>query len=1106
MPQPQINNHFFKSISSWDDFVSTLLPLSKKEKGDAFELLTKYFFLLHPVYSFYDNVWMLSEVPQKELEYLGLPSHDLGIDLIAKDGNEYHAIQCKYHSDKNKSVTFKEVSTFTTLVESNSKISQGYICSSALSTSKNLDKVNKGGLIKLLADTWGGLDEEFFKNLNQKLNGRKTKLTPYTPREHQKKALVDATQHFVTNKQTRGKLIFPCGAGKSLTGYWIIRELNPKSTIIAVPSLSLVKQTLEVYLREMAANGTKVKWLCICSDEGIGRNDDVAFFTDNLGVPCQTDPTYIENWLKDNKDENKVIFTTYQSGRIIAELSKKLKMTFDVGIFDEAHKTVGADTKLFSHLLFEKNINISKRVFMTATERFYAGSRDDIISMDDEDIYGETFTQMSFKEAIELELLTDYKVITIDVKKSEIAEFIKDNNLVQLNSKWKKETEARSLASMLALRKAMKQFNINHAVSFHSSIEKATRSKELQRDITDTYNYQPIDTYTVSGKIPTTKRNDIVQEFAKSPKALITNARCLTEGVDVPNIDCIVFADPRKSRVDIVQALGRALRKKEGKDWGYVILPVVYDEVTGEIDNDNFNEILSIVRGLAANDERIIEYFKDKSLGEGSKESFGGAELFSMISETLSESDLAEQLSIKIWEKLSRFNWLPFEEAKSFVHKLALKSEPEWRVYIKSKNRHLNIPTSPWTVYKDRGWVDWGDWLGTGNLHWSKESYLNFKDAREFVQILGFKSQKEWYKYCKSGNKPANLPRTVDRTYRDEWTNWGDFLGSGRVANKDKIYRTYGEALKFSKNLNLKNASEWRSFTKSPLMPIDIPKTPEGTYKNEWESWAVFLGTENLKNIKYKDFKSAKEFAHKLNLKTEKDWNAYAKSNEKPPDIPHNVRRAYNGKGWNGMKDFLGADPEDVISRYNWLSYEEAKKLTIKMNLTSMKDWFEYTKSKSFPENIPIKPDWVYRNSGWKSWGDFLGTGNIASFNKVYLSYNEAQHQIRKLKLKGWKGWRIFTKSKEFPNNIPKNPHSVYKNKGWSDMSTFLGDKVSHKKTLRSRKFVLAREFVRSLNLTSGNDWKKYCESGKKPFDIPKTPNSVYKNKGWKGWADFLGK
>ena len=108
--------------------------------------------------------------------------------------------------------------------------------------------------------------------------------------------------------------------------------------------------------------------------------------------------------------------------------------------------------------------------------------------------------------------------------------------------------------------------------------------------ITETYNYKPIETYHVSGKLPTTKRNDIVQEFAKSDRALITNSRCLTEGVDVPNIDCIVFADPRKSKVDIVQALGRALRKKPGKDWGYVVLPVIYDQTSQEIDNENFQE------------------------------------------------------------------------------------------------------------------------------------------------------------------------------------------------------------------------------------------------------------------------------------------------------------------------------------------------------------------------------------------------------------------------------------------------------------------------------------------------------------------------------------
>jgi len=911
MSTKSVKNSIFKSINTWDDFVSTLLPLSKKEKGDAFEFLTKCLFEIKPQYTkLYDNVWLLSEVPQKELEYLELPSHDLGIDLIAKTGDEYHAIQCKYHSDKYQSVTFKEVSTFTTLIESNPKISKGYICSSALSTSKNLDKVSKGSIIKLLGDTWQELDEEFFKNVNEKLQGKSVNITPFTPRKHQKKAIKDAVKHFVQDNESRGKLIFPCGAGKSLTGYWIIKELNPKSTIIAVPSLSLVKQTLEVYLREMAANKSSIKWLCICSDEGIGKNDDVTFFTDNLGVPCQTDPNYIESWLKTNKEENKVIFTTYQSGRIIAELSKKLKITFDVGIFDEAHKTVGADTKLFSHLLFEKNINITKRVFMTATERFYAGSRDDIISMDDEDIYGETFNQMSFKEAIDAELLTDYKVITIDIKKSEIAEFIRDNNLVQLSSRWKKETEARSLASMLALRKAMKRFNIKNAVSFHSSIEKAVRNKELQKYITETYNYKPIDTYTVSGKMPTNKRNDIVQEFAKSPKALITNARCLTEGVDVPNIDCIVFADPRKSKVDIVQALGRALRKKEGKDWGYVILPVVYDGNTNEIDNDNFNEILSIVRGLAANDERIVEYFKDKSLGEGSKGQSGGFELFDMISETLSESDFAEQLSIKLWEKLSRFSWMPFDEARNFIWSLKLKSEKEWRAFRISKKRPFGIPTNPHRTYKNDGWISISDWLGTNTIANQNREYLSFKEARKFVRNLKLKNSKEWQAYSRI-ERPANIPSLPNHKYKnDGWVSMGDWLGYN-VGFSGYSYLPFNEARSFVHKLKLKNQKEWKDYVKSNLRPDNIPSNPNRVYKNKgWEGLGDWLGTHTISphKMEFRSFEEAKKYVHNLNLKNSLEWKLYSKSGKRPYSIPSNPHRVYKDEGWEGWKDFLGKE------------------------------------------------------------------------------------------------------------------------------------------------------------------------------------------------------
>ena len=228
-------------------------------------------------------------------------------------------------------------------------------------------------------------------------------------------------------------------------------------------------------MREVAASNRNVKWLCICSDDGIGKGDDILYKTNNIGVPCHTDREYIENWLDKNANENIIVFTTYQSGQIISDLSRKLNLSFNVGIFDEAHKTVGPKSKLFSHLLFDSNITVEQRVFMTATERFYSGSNDDIMSMDDLDVYGNVFAEMSFKEAIETEpqLLTDYKVVTIEVTKKEIASFIKENHLINIDEKWGAETESRSLASMIALRKAMNKLPIHNAVSFHSSIAKA---------------------------------------------------------------------------------------------------------------------------------------------------------------------------------------------------------------------------------------------------------------------------------------------------------------------------------------------------------------------------------------------------------------------------------------------------------------------------------------------------------------------------------------------------------------------------------------------------------------------------------------------------------
>jgi superfamily II DNA or RNA helicase len=1083
--------------------------LSKKEKGDAFEYITKLYFKIDAKYQFYDNIWLFSELPAKELEILGLPSQDLGIDIIAKSGDEYHAIQCKFHDDNSKSITFREVATFISLLESNPKLTQGYICSTADSTSHNFQKLKTKPINLILSGEWNNLGPDFFHQIEDILNGKKPTYKIFEPKEHQEKAIKDAVRYFSNSTNTRGKLIFPCGSGKSLTGLWITQALKSKTTLIAVPSLSLIKQTLEVYISQMTALNIPVKWLCICSDEGIGKDEDVVIYTENIGVPCQTDPVYIEHWLKKNKGENIIVFTTYQSGRIIAEISKNLAISFDVGIFDEAHKTVGSDKKLFSHLLLEENISISKRIFMTATERFYQGSDDSIISMNNTSIYGEVFTQMSFKEAIELNLLTDYKVITIEVGKSEISDFIKQNNLVQLNDKWKKETEARSLASMLALRKAMEQFPIKNAVSFHSSIDKAIRNKELQEHISNTYHFEPIVSYTVSGNQPTAKRNRIVQEFARSERALITNAKCLTEGVDVPNIDCIVFADPRKSKVDIVQALGRALRRKEGKEWGYVVLPVVYDEETKEIDNENFNEIVAILRGLASNDSRIIEYFEAKSSDKNTKSNKSDSLFnFSVISEILDEKELEKHLEIRLWDKLSGYKWLQFEEARDIIHKLKLKSGDEWREYCKSGIKPNDIPTRPDYTYKQDGWKDWGDWIGFGTMATHLREYKSFEDARAFVHKLKLKSTEEWRSYCKSGHKPEDIPAAPERIYKqDGWKGMGDWIGTGSISNRLREYKSFEDARDFVHKLKVKSQKEWSEYCKSGHKPEDIPASPESTYKQDgWRGMGDWIGTGSIAPFlrEYRPFEEAKDFVHKLKLKNQKEWNDYCKSGQKPEDIPANPNQTYKQNGWKTMGDWIGSGNVASYLR-EYKSFEDARDFVHKLKLKSTEEWWSYCKSGHKPEDIPTSPESTYKQVGWKGMGDWLGTGTVATHLREYKSFEDARDFVHKLKLKGQKEWNDYCKSGQKPEDIPAAPQSTYNQVGWKGFGDWLGSGYVATNLREYKSFEEARDFVHKLNLKSLKEWKEYCKSGHKPEDIPANPNRTYNQDGWNTWGDWIG-
>jgi predicted helicase len=839
-----------RGCASWQDIQAKWRSFPEKQKGDLFEELVKAYLQLDPEYvSKLKHVWLGREIPQATARKLKLPATDQGIDIVAEthDG-EFWAVQCKYRQDTDHSLTWRDLSTFTGLAFGVCQgFSFGVICSTTERFTHVLKDQQRIGFCAL--DVWQALDADFLKRLRAHLAYKPALLKPLKPMPHQKGALKDGHRHFFIGKATRGKLIMPCGSGKSLTAYWIAGELGARSIVIAVPSLALIRQTLKVWLRETQANQQDVEWICVCSDESAGRveRDDSAVLRQDLGVPCLTNPKEIAAWLKRKHRGLTVVFTTYQSGEALAKAARAAKFTFDLGIMDEAHKTVGDGEKLFSHLLHDKNLPIRRRLFMTATERRYKGQSDTVLSMDDPATYGETFHLLSFKRAMEYDppILSDYKIISIAVSREEVAELIRKNTFVRPDKgPWNEEIEADMLASLIALRKAMEKYPIRHAVSFHGSIQRAELFKTHNDGFSKSFrSYGKLETFHVSGKTPTCARARVIGEFARAERALITNARCLTEGVDVPGIDCVLFADPRRSAVDIVQAVGRALRPSPGKQFGYVIVPILHDADATEDDifkSAAFKEVLTTLRALAANDDRIIEYFRGVSKGQQRK---GGGSVQFDIDERLAKhinfADFAREIELKCWDKLAKLSWRPFEEARDFARNLSLRNTVEWTKFCTGNLPEKgplpsDIPASPQTTYAGKGWVGMGNWLGTGNVAYSLREYLSFDEARKFVHGLNLASNLEWRAFCKGmlpnkGVLPPDIPAYPRGTYAGKgWAGIRDWLGTEGIVRRSKRFRPFIEAREFARSLKLRSGAEWLDYARAKTSgkgtrPSDVP-------------------------------------------------------------------------------------------------------------------------------------------------------------------------------------------------------------------------------------------------------------------------------------------
>jgi superfamily II DNA or RNA helicase len=1139
---------------SWEQFRRELANRSDKEKGDLFEYLVRAYLQLDPEYATkLRKVWLLDDVPSALRKKLHLPTSDQGIDLIAETNTgEYWAIQCKFREDTARPLPWREISTFTGLAFGVCKnISFGLVCSTTERITRVLTHQDRIGFCSL--DVWQGLNKEFFDRLRKLLGHKPTKLVPLKPRPHQKKAIADARKHFIGKKQKRGKLISPCGSGKSLTAYWIARDLKAKKIVVAVPSLALVRQTLKVWLRESLAQGDTVEWICVCSDESAGRveQDDVAVLRQDLGVPCLTDPKEIATWLKQKKPGLTVVFTTYQSGEALARAARRAKFAFDLGIMDEAHKTVGDGDKLFSHLLHNKNLLINRRIFMTATERRYRGKGDKILSMDNAAIYGDTFHLLSFKRALETKpaILSDYRVVTILVSREEVADLIRENVFVKPDKgRWNKDIEAEMLASLVALRKAMRKYPIKHAVSFHSSIQRAEIFKEHNEAYNQAFKkHGAIETFHVSGQTPTGTRARIVNEFAGTSRGLITNARCLTEGVDVPGIDCVMFADPRRSAVDIVQAAGRALRPAKGKKMGYVIVPILHDSKAKPediFDSEEFQEILATLRALAANDERIIEYFR--TISQGKKRSRGGSVIFEIdekLAQRINLEQFARDVELKCWSRLAKLSWRPFEEARAFVRGLHLKSTEDWRDistgrFSTGAKLPPDIPAAPWETYKSDGWKNMGDWLGTFAIANYNKVYRPFRGARTFVRSLKLKSVSEWNAFCRGnlalkGARPSDIPRYPRGTYlKKGWKGFGDWLGTGKEADHLRVYRPFRRAKAFARSLKLESRQEWFAFCRGKLsskgkLPSDVPTHPNQTYRDQgWIHMNDWLGTPTIPKLRnWRSFAEARRFARSLHLDSYSEWTDFChgkmpSKGKLPSDIPAGPRKVYKDHGWKGVGDWLGTGRVALRQR-NYLSFAEARTFARSLALKSVREWNMYCKGKlprlgKLPAHVPAAPQIVYHGKGWSGVNDWLGT-KAAPRLRSFRNYSQARQFARSLGLKGMSEWRKYSRGllkgkKALPEDIPKTPWQVYLGTGWIGISDWLGlqkHQANHQISFWS--YRQARSFVHGLELTDVADWKRYCKGRRpdlpaKPRELPTHPQSQYAKHGcWISWPDWLG-
>ena len=595
---------------------------SVHDLGKSFEWLCKYFLHHSPIYKeALEKVWLWGEWPDR----WGI---DKGIDLVARTRNgQFWAIQAKAVS-QDRSIPKRELDSF--LSESNRPLfSYRLVISTTNDIGRNAKETIEAqekpiGLI-LRSEL---LNAEIVWPTLIGSTPSKTSLPSKKSLPHQKVAIRDVLKGF--RKYDRGQLIMACGAGKTLAALWIDEELESQRTLLFAPSLSLIEQSIG----EWRQNCSKPFDLCVvCSDETvIDKKADAAInSTSELGVPVTTNPEEIRAFLNRN-GRRKVVFATYQSSSRIAEAQSESCPSFNLVICDEAHRCSGPVDSLFATVLADDKIISMRRLFMTATPRFYTGrvkKRADeldyeLASMDDSNKFGPVFHALNFSEAIDKDLLSDYRVVVIGVTDGEVKAFVDEGKFVQIQKGI--HADARALASQIGISKAMRKYGIRKLLTFHSTVAKAKafsdpkRKNSLARVIsTLPSSAKPsgnLWTCPIWGEIPAGIRKNMIDKLRyleielPNTRGVMSNCAVLSEGIDVPTVDGVAFIDPKRSMVNIIQAVGRVMRKAEVEKIGTIVIPVFIEETADpdeELSKSAFEPVWAVLRALKAHDNVLAD-------------------------------------------------------------------------------------------------------------------------------------------------------------------------------------------------------------------------------------------------------------------------------------------------------------------------------------------------------------------------------------------------------------------------------------------------------------------------------------------------------------------